>query len=189
MVKFETNVTIDQGTLKKIKKHLITPYSKKKFLLEVIIYGTPLILSLIFGSTSLFFVSFYFMLFSFLNRFVGIPYGKVEAFLKRIKKARNKTDETAEYLLLTLFNIDSIVVKNITYNSESVIEKISYERVRYLIETEEYYFILPKNKVGWQEWDNNFIIVDKVNIIEEGKRERFIDLLKERCGKLKIIAC
>jgi hypothetical protein len=187
MIEVKGAVTIDKNTFKEIRKYLVTIYSKKKFIYASAVLILVLILSLSVSSTDLMVISATLMIFSLLSRFLGIPYGKEEAFYKRVKKARAGEVKSINYSFIISFNSSDIEMKEVAPNNGyNVIDKISYERARYLIEAKEHYLILPKNKRGWGEFDNNFIVICKTSMDEEEKGA-LINLLKERCKKVKIV--
>jgi hypothetical protein len=185
---FETRFTIDKITSKKIRKTIVSPFVKKAYLLLFIMLVWMLSIA-IFGCNS-FARNVILLIIPVLlcSRYIGNTHGRIGMFLRKVKKKRRKISiESKEYEFKTLLKNDCIEVKDVIEYEDNSIMKINYSSINWLIESEMYYLILPKMKIGSCSWRVPFGVIDKVIINGTGNREKFLDYIITKCPDIKLI--
>jgi hypothetical protein len=187
MTIFKAVATIDRTTMKKIRKVLVAPNSKRRFIWMFSTLVGLLILSLPKDNYELITSCIILLVILLANRFLMIPFGKEEKLLSIIKRLKRKNRITREeYSLLAIFNVDNFEMKDLMDPEGKPVITMNYKKIRWLIEVEDYYIVLPRTRIGHYEWFNVFGIVDKTAVDENGKYE-FIEFLKEKCKNIKVV--
>ena len=188
METFKTVLTFDKKTSKEINTALVAPFSKKMFLSCFILLVILPVLAVMVKRYELIIISVALMPFLLYSRFIGLPHGKRAMFLEKVVQLRKNNDiKSLEYKFIISFNADGVEVKDDLVYENNIIVKMNYDKFRWLIETETYYIILPKNRIGYSEWFNDFGIVNKIDIEDIGKRKEFLEFLKINCSRIKFL--
>ena len=172
MESFETTVTISKDTFQKLKKHKKPPHEK----MRVAIASVVLVI-----------VGILYIVLEQMNSVLGIPMislGLAGPLLHHFnfnyvtkvnwRRAIQSSEGRDSFECITSFTDDEVKLHNPTNGGTA---HIKYGTIKRFAETDEWYVLFTK--------DNQFIIVDKVRLIQEEKDKDFLRFIVGKCENVK----
>lgn len=169
METFETSALINEGTMKEVKYHLLSPRRKTVILVIVLAAALLLVLAIAVQSTVLT-VAAAVALPLFILEYFYIQHRNGKLMLKRIEETAHVRE-----LRYTTSLVDSgIQITNHITGGNTV---ISYGDIRRVKETRSFYIVFTKAE--------QFTLLNRAAIDSAGKREALRAFLQSRCRDLR----
>jgi hypothetical protein len=184
----ETKIVIDKFTMKKLRSVVVTPFVKKTYIFMFVLFACLLVIGIISSNSSL--IKSILLMFPILlsSRFVGHAYGKTDILRIGIRKKRRQNNiKNKEFEFISILNNEYFEIKDAVEYKDNSILKIKYSSFGWLIESEDYYVLIQKTLPSLYGWFTYCGVIDKATIDRLGKREEFIDFIKRKCPKAKLV--
>jgi len=187
MKNFKTTTLFTEENKKEVKKAIRAPFSK----IVIVVYALVITLLLIYLITFLHYetilviaiITLYPLFFRLMS-----PYFRQQMLLSKLEQAKEFKHthvEGAVFSIVTLFCDNNIEVRD--SEEKAILWTLDYSELYWLIETDTYYALLPKARMGYAEWSNAFAVVDKKSIDDAGRKCEFIEMLNSKSKKLKSV--
>lgn len=166
---FETKSIFNEETLKELKKYIMTPRQKVPIIFLIIVSAFMLMFSIFYLSMG-YTAAFAIATLLFILEYFYVMNRNVNTVFRRMQESTNAT----EYEYTTTFNADALIGVNHTTNA---IANILYDNFQRFIETKNYYILFTRA--------DKYVLINREEIDQAGKREDFLAFLKNKCQNVK----
>jgi len=156
MENFKTTTLFTEENKKKVKKAVHTPFSKIVIVAYAVVIILLLIYLVVFLQYETILVIAIITLYPLFFRLMS-PYFRQQMLLSRLEQAKEFKHTHVEgtvFSMVTLFCDNNIEVRD--SEEKVILWALDYSELCWLIETDTYYALLPKARMGYAEWSNAF---------------------------------
>ena len=183
MESFESSFVINKETSKELDKALISPSKKKAYVIVIVISLGIIAFGIARDNVDLWFNTLLVVPAILSMRYLISLHLRMSTLTSgaRRKRKRNKMS-TKELEFILQLQEDGVHIRDAIFDNK--IRKIDYRTLKWLVESKNYYILLQKEMTMGEA--NGFGAIEKAAINDIGKKEEFIDFIKEKNPKIKI---